>query len=446
MASSVPFALFRTAISLLLSLSFSSATSIHGVQPSTSPFHGHQATTASPMLATTSPPVPQPPSSPTHDLLEHTFFSQTALLPPVLSNLGFHELATAAPSLTDSFAASWNGPSTLFAPSDASLRTCVSCSVPNLLREHMVPGLFTIDYLRKLAFGTKIETLSPGRCVTVTRESFNNISITASKVFIGGVEITQPDLFNNGLVVVHGLQGFISPLSPFSCEVERMTSLSFPFNPDHRVQHPIQPPVQPAIMRLMLRDAMLRLRNNGFSILSLAMKIKYADLVNLTNMTVFALDDVSIFSGSQSYISNVRFHIVPNHFMTMADLEKLPVGTLLPTLNRGQSLVITTAAGGGVNMAPLRINYVRVRVPDVMRNLKIVVHSVFLPFPHIHPVASVYDDILGGGSGDAGNLQVPDRNLQGITCAPLEERGGCSESPMQPLVKPAVEVEDHHGL
>lgn len=439
MASSVRFTLLLSTISLLLSLCFSSATSIHGVQ----------ATSASSTAAAMPPPAPQPPSSPPHDLQEHAFFSQTALLPPILSNLGFHELATAAPSLADSAASSsWNGPSTLFAPSDASLQTCVSCSVLNLLREHIVPGLFTIDYLRKLAFGTKIETLSPGRCITVTSESFNNTSTTAaspSKVFIGGVEITQPDLFNNGLVVVHGLRGFISPLSPFSCEVERMTSLTFPFNPDHRSHQQIQPPAQPAIMRLMLRDAMLRLRNNGFSILSLAMKIKYADLVSLSNMTVFALDDVSIFSGSQSYISNVRFHIVPNHFLTMVDLEKLPVGTALPTLNRGQSLVITTAAGGGTSTALLRINYVRVRVPDVMRNLKIVVHSVFLPFPHIHPVAAVYDEILGGGGGESGNL-VPDRNLQGITCPPLEDPGGCFESPMQPLVKPAVEVEDHHGL
>ncbi|RYQ94666.1 hypothetical protein Ahy_B08g089608 [Arachis hypogaea] len=46
-----------------------------------------------------------------------------------------------------------------------------------------------------------------------------------------GVEITQPDLFNNGMMVIHGLQGFIAP---FSCDVERMTSLSFPFHPDHR--------------------------------------------------------------------------------------------------------------------------------------------------------------------------------------------------------------------
>lgn len=140
---------------------------------------------------------------------------------------------------------------------------------------------------------------------------------------------------------------------------------------------------------------------------------------------------------------------MPNHVLTMADLEKLPVGTSLPTLDRGQSLVITTAGGSGVGTVPLRINYVRVKIPEVIRNLKIVVHSVFLPFPHIHPVAAVYDDILGGGGGgpDEVNNQVPDRTLEGITCSPFESHGGCPQVPMPPnSVKPAVEVEDHHGL
>lgn len=114
------------------------------------------------------------------------------------------------------------------------------------------------------------------------------------------------------------------------------------------------------------------------------MKVKYAELVTLNNMTVFAVDDLSIFSGSHSYISNVRFHIVPNHFLSIAsaDLEKLPVGTALTTLERGQPLLITTS-GGGLTSAPMRINYVRIKVPDVIRNVKIVVHSVYLPFPHI---------------------------------------------------------------
>ncbi|KAL5556395.1 hypothetical protein UlMin_038631 [Ulmus minor] len=407
--------------------------------------------------------ISQPPLSPLSSPQElqdqNSFFSHIALLPQILSQLGFHELATAAPSLSDSTAAAWIGPSTLFAPTDASLRSCLSCSVPNLLREHIVPGLFTIDYLRKLAFGTKIETLSPGRCITVTSEMLDS-NLTAatapSKVFIGGVEITRPDLFNNGLVVVHGLQGFIAPLSPFSCDVERMASLSFPFHPDQRTNSRLPPSVQPAIMRLMLRDAMLRLRNNGFSILALAFKVKYAELVNLSNMTVFALDDISIFSGSHSYINNVRFHIVPNHLLTVSDLEKLPVGTPLPTLEQGQSLVITTS-GVGQSSAPMRINYVRIRVPEVIRNLKIVVHSLFLPFPHIHPVHAVYDEILGGGGGNIGGLGGGAANLEGHfvpdqmqtqegTCYSLHLNGGnCVEVPMPP-VKPVVDIEDHHGL
>jgi len=405
------------------------------------------------------------PPPPPHDLQEHSFFSHTALLPPILSHLGFHELATAAPTLSDAASTTspaWTGPFTIFAPSHASIRTCFSCSVPNLLREHIVPGIFTIEYLRRLAFGTKIETLSPGRCVTITSESIhaNNTSGGAPKVFIGGVEITQPDLFNNGMVVVHGLQGFASTLSPFSCDVERMTSLSFPFHPDHRSSAHAHTPGATVLPAIMLRDAMLRLRNNGFSILSLAMKVKYAELITLNNMTIFAVDDLSIFSGSQSYITNVRFHIIPNHYLSIPDLEKLPVGTALPTLERGQPLLITTS-GGGVTSAPMRINYVRVKVADVIRNVKIVVHNVYLPFPHINPIAAAYDTILGGEGASEGAgvgaraATVSDSAGQATeeTCSALDGRGGCAAgvttaagvSPM-PQVRPMVEIEYHHGL
>ncbi|KAL1810653.1 hypothetical protein DCAR_0622753 [Daucus carota subsp. sativus] len=305
----------------------------------------------------------------------------TNLLEPILTNLGFQELAMAVPSLSDASYTTWSGPSTLFAPDDASIRACTaaSCSVARLLREHIVPGLFTHDYLKKLAFGTKIETMDPGRCITIT--SATDVRTNASKIFIGGVEITRPDLFNNGLLVIHGIQGFLAPLSPFSCNVERMNSLSFPYQPHHH--HPSAAPFY--LMRLMLRDAMLRLRSTGFSVLSLAMKVKYAELVSLNSMTVFAIDDQSIFSGSHSYVSSVRFHIVPNRLLPIFDLEKIPVGTELPTLEQGESLLVTAAGG---RATPIRINYVRIKVPDVIRNLKIVVHSVYLPFPHLHNTAA----------------------------------------------------------
>ncbi|KAK9269416.1 hypothetical protein L1049_001189 [Liquidambar formosana] len=80
---------------------------------------------------------------------------------------------------------------------------------------------------------------------------------------------------------------------------------------------------------------MFRLRITGFSILALALKVKYAKHVNLRNMTVFALDDASIFSGGHAYLSSIRFHIFPGRLLTAADLDTLPVATELPTLEEG---------------------------------------------------------------------------------------------------------------
>lgn len=294
-----------------------------------------------------------------------------------------------------------------------------------------MPGIFSLQYLQTLPFGTKIETMVPGRCLTVT-SAVNN-----SKIFIGGVEITHPDLFNNGLIVVHGLDGFVSHLSPFSCNIERVSSVSFPFQPSDRSQS--VPSF--AIMRLMLRDAMVRLRMNGFSVLALALRLKYPELVSLQNMTVFTLDDASIFTGGQAYVTNVRFHIVPNNFLLAADLQKLPPGTLLPTLEHGQKLKVTTAGGGA---APIRINYVRIKKPDVMHNLKIAVHDLHMPFPHLNQAEAVFDGIGRLGLDGAG-VEIPVK--ESCSIVGTDEGGGCAMIPNSEI-KSATEpgIEDHHGL
>lgn len=171
-------------------------------------------------------------------------------------------------------------------------------------------------------------------------------------------------------------------------------------------------------------------------------------------MTVFALDDVSIFSGSYTYISNVRFHIIPNRYLTIGDLERLPVGTTLPTLESGQSLTVTTAGGASVT-APLRINYVRVKVPDVMKNLKIVVHGVYLPFPHMHPAAA-FEGVIGVAGNASGGSDGGDPSIEG-ECSVMDEREidscGVTDAGPNSMVtpgakfsKPTVEIEDHHML
>ncbi|KAL0371299.1 UNVERIFIED_CONTAM: hypothetical protein Sangu_0448000 [Sesamum angustifolium] len=163
----------------------------------------------------------------------------TSLVAAILSTLGFQDLAAAAAAINLSAAI----PATIFAPTDFSLLTCPSCSVPLLLQEHSLPGLYPIQFLRTLDFGTKIESLATNRCLTITASSSG--FPTTRKVFINGVEITKPDLFYNGLLIIHGIQGFVSHLSPFSCR--STTSLDLPEQP---------PPMAAfSIMRSMLKDA-----------------------------------------------------------------------------------------------------------------------------------------------------------------------------------------------
>ncbi|KAB1209568.1 hypothetical protein CJ030_MR6G020515 [Morella rubra] len=94
---------------------------------------------------------------------------------------------------------------------------------------------------------------------------------------------------------------------------------------------------------------------------------------------------------------------------------------------------------------PMRINYVRIKVSNVTRNLKIVVHSVFLPFPHIHPSLAENDHILGGGGLSNGAERVAtDRTANGH-CDALDGSTRCGEVPM-PQDRRRAEIEDHNGL
>ncbi|KAL6994097.1 hypothetical protein U1Q18_012202 [Sarracenia purpurea var. burkii] len=56
----------------------------------------------------------------------------------------------------------------------------------------------------------------------------------------------------------------------------------------------------------MLEDVMLRLRISGFSVLALALRVKHSELSDLRAMTVFALDDASIFDVGHSFVSDLN--------------------------------------------------------------------------------------------------------------------------------------------
>ncbi|XP_078439425.1 uncharacterized protein LOC144709685 [Wolffia australiana] len=135
----------------------------------------------------------------------------------------------------------------------------------------------------------------------------------------------------------------------------------------------------------MVRDAMGELKEAGFGVLALAMRVKFAELAALESATVFAVDDAAILGGgAHAYVGSVRFHVVPNRRLGGAELRRLPEGTLLPTLARGEQLVVTRQAGGSES-GEVRVNYVPVTRADVVLNPRVAVHAVFLPFPHLLP-------------------------------------------------------------
>lgn len=319
-------------------------------------------------ITTAFPPSPTPPAT-------LKFRSQS--ISGVLSSLGYRHLSTIASEHLPNTSL----PLTIFAPTDTSLLTCPSCSLPLLLLEHSIPSLYPISLLLSLPFGTKIQTLSPKlRCLTLT---FSPGGISGATAFINGVEITKPEVYKSDKLILHEIRGFLSHLSHLSCNIEALTSLSFPAYPTSFSPF--------FMMRLMLKDAMLRLRISGYSVLALAMREKYRDLLELRAATIFALDDESIFSKGQIYVQDLRFHIVPNRKLTADNLVMLPAKTVLPTMDPSEKLVITTAGGGGL-LEPMRINYVKVTNLDLLFNGRIAVHGIVGPLRHVFRDLTAVDD------------------------------------------------------
>ncbi|KAF0895751.1 hypothetical protein E2562_014360 [Oryza meyeriana var. granulata] len=259
----------------------------------------------------------------------------------VLASLGYNEMASAAPLLAGSeLLVRWPGAITVFAAPDVFLHaSCPMCSRRHVLLKHIALGYF--PYAELTATPTaKLPSASPGFCLNLASER-GPFAIHHARLYVDGVEVSHPELYNDGRYIVHGLHGFLPPLS----------------------------------------------HGSGYGFVALAMRVKFAELEKLANMTVFALDDQTIFAGGgHDYVSVVRFHIVPGHRLTHADLLRLHPGTMLPTLaGEGQSLIVTQgAAGSGSGFNDVRINYIPIKEPDVVINSRIALHGVYVPFPRLH--------------------------------------------------------------
>uniref|UniRef100_A0A0A9EWX6 FAS1 domain-containing protein n=1 Tax=Arundo donax TaxID=35708 RepID=A0A0A9EWX6_ARUDO len=300
----------------------------------------------------------------------------------VLTSLGYNEMASAAALLDDSpSVARWPGAMTVFAAPDVFLQAaCPGCSRRHLLLEHIALGYFPYSELAAVPT-VKLPSASMGFCLNVAAEQ-GPFVVHHVSLYVDGIEVSHPELYNDGRYVVHGLHGFVPPLSHTSC---------YEGSHHHRRRHHLtarsattSAATAASVVRIMIREAISRLRDGGFGFVSLAMRVKFAELEKLANLTVFALDDQTIFTGGgHGYVSAVRFHIVPDQRLTRTDLLRLRPGTTLPTqAGEDQKLVITHGAGSGSD--EVRINYIPVKEPDVVVNSRVAVHGIYVPFPHLH--------------------------------------------------------------
>jgi hypothetical protein len=311
----------------------------------------------------------------------------------VLSSLGYNEMASAALLLANSaLLAAWPGSITVFAAPDVFLRaSCPMCSRRHVLLEHVALGYFPYTELAA-ASTAKLPSASPGLCLNLASDH-GPFAIHHVRLYVDGVEVSHPELYNDGRYVVHGLHGFLPPLSHGSCSHGSNHRHHYHYQYHHHHHHIIassaasSAATAASVVRIMIREAIARLRDSGYGFVALAMRVKFAELERLANMTVFALDDQAIFvGGGHDYVSAVRFHVVPGHRLTHADLQRLHPGTMLPTLaGEGQNLVVTQgASGSGSGPRDVRINYIPIKDPDVVINSRIALHGVYVPFPRLH--------------------------------------------------------------
>ncbi|KAG2586139.1 hypothetical protein PVAP13_5NG101600 [Panicum virgatum] len=143
----------------------------------------------------------------------------------ILELLGFREMAAAAPYLVASpVLASWPGPLTVFAVPDEVLESsCPGCPRVESLVEHIALGAFPYAELSSKPM-RKVATAMLGFCFTSASSSAGGASDDI--ISVNNVRIARPNLYNNGRLVVHGMEGRVVVPPRGSCyNAERVDDL-----------------------------------------------------------------------------------------------------------------------------------------------------------------------------------------------------------------------------
>ncbi|KAL0358970.1 UNVERIFIED_CONTAM: Fasciclin-like arabinogalactan protein 21 [Sesamum angustifolium] len=270
---------------------------------------------------------------------------------------GFHITATLLQISPELF---FSGPeSTVFAIQDSAIS---NLSIPpwamrQLLRFHATPSALPMEELFKKPPGFCMNTLVDDKNLVITK----NDAETGS-VMINNVLVSQPDLFLEGRVSVHGVLGPFDTILSSSCGFSNRSSILVSNATDQAVEWR-------RIVRL--------LSSNGFVSFAIGLNSVLDGILqechNLGSVTIFAPPNSGFISSPSPFLDRiVRFHILPQKYtyIELAEAEKSSLRTLVP----GYDLKIDKFS------QTLAVNGVEITAPDVFSSKNFVVHGISRDF------------------------------------------------------------------
>ncbi|OIW09225.1 hypothetical protein TanjilG_11363 [Lupinus angustifolius] len=256
--------------------------------------------------------------------------------------------------------------STLFAIKDSSIKntTLPLYLLKNLLQYHTSTSRFSMQDLLSMSRLTCIPTLFRGKNVAITKV---DLDPKKRSIEINNVLISNPDIFLDDQVVIHGVLAPFSSLHPQGVLDFIHSSSCHRFNNNNNNNSSVT----------ILEEVVKMLSSKGYTSFSIALhyvldSIK-EDWVSLNSATIFAPPDFDLMSYPSTLLDKtVRIHILPQRF-SYKELISLPVRTLLKTLMPDNNLEIDGVLDF---MSGIVISGVEIVVPDMFTSEKFVVHGI----------------------------------------------------------------------
>ncbi|KAK8963297.1 hypothetical protein KSP40_PGU007169 [Platanthera guangdongensis] len=284
--------------------------------PSPLPFHTLPST--APWYA---PPPPTSAPSPSSTLRSRGYFLMAGILDYASGNNH----------------AGWNGSGTLFAPSDSAFRNYLRLPpypTPSTLLYHTarMPSLLSTD-IATMPPGSSLPTLSRRRRCVFFRPTAAGQLCIAETPFPRSqpcVKIRDPDLFHDGNLAIHGIDGVLDP------------SIAYPCGPDTRRSSSPH-----------LDAAVAALRRKGYFAVADAMLVRRSELARLPAVTLFAPSYID--GDADGFREALGSHVIPRRY-DLHDLARLSMGQRLQTIASNGEIVVGSDVEGAVTVDGISID------------------------------------------------------------------------------------------